>query len=120
MYVSFTLAASPMKAWFFEKDTKNFASRPILGWALADSGNPEAVVQVPNAGVGVRVTQFANFVAVLAADLQPTDTSAVDEIFAGISRIASKEVAEEWKSSLSGTVKSAPVLTDVSQPEARA
>jgi len=121
MYVSFTLASAPMKAWFYEKDTKAFASRPVLGWSLADSGNPEAVVLVPNAGVGVRVQQLGNFVAVLASDLQPSDTSAIDEITAGITRVVSKEAAEEWRASVTGTAKPAvaPVET-VTQPEARA
>jgi hypothetical protein len=67
------------------------------------------------------VSQLSNFVVLLAADTQPTDITAIDEVFAGITRAVNKDAAEEWKNSVTGvsSAKSAIASENV-QPTAQA
>lgn len=114
MFTSFVQSSSvAMRAWFFDKEKGSFVSKPVFGWVLADSGQPEAVVLVPNGGVALRASQFTDFVTVLPADAQPSD--AVDEVAAGLVRVVGKETADAWRAAALG-VPPAPKLAVVPAP----
>jgi hypothetical protein len=114
MFTSFVHSVVPMRAWFFDKEKSSFVSKAVFGWALADSGQPEAIILVPNGGVGLRASQFNDFVAVLPSDAQPTD--AVDEVAAGLVRVIGKEGAEAWRTHVTGGAAAAPKLAVVPTP----